>query len=362
MKNNNQYCVIMAGGAGKRFWPVSRTSMPKQFIPIYGTKTSYLRHTYDKFARIVPERNIIVVTTTEYAPIVRGILPELPRENLLTEPYIRDTAPCLTYATYKILSRNPEATMVVTPADHRIYDDNLFCETISRALDYVSDKDMLYTFGTKPTNPDTSFGYLQAEGNIRPGVPAKIKTFTEKPSYEIARIFYESGEFYWNTGVFVWRAETIRKELESLLPLLTSQFEGWQDKLNTPDEQDFINKAYGGCEKVSIAYGVMEKTSNAWLIPCEFRWRDIGEWETYYNSFDNKDKHGNAINSQFVLSEDNENCLFTSSDPNKMIAVEGLKDYMVIDTKDVLLICPRDAGKYKEFISKASLPEFDKFK
>lgn len=360
MNSEHQYCIILAGGAGKRFWPVSRECMPKQFVPILELGTSFLRHTFDRFSKIVPADHILVVTTKRYVRLVKNHLPELSDENLIVEPLIRDTAPSLTYATYKLMLRDPEATVVVTPSDHLLRDMRPFVYTLRHALDYASKHDELIVLGTVPTRPDTNFGYIQkSPGSPEDTPPFKVKTFTEKPDAELAKIFVESGEFLWNAGIFIWNVKTIKKEIEECLPLLASQFEGWQDVFGTSAEKKFIEKVYGSVERQSISYGILEKSRRARVYPVRFRWDDIGEWQTYYDMVEDKDPAGNVIKGGFVHPGDSKNCLMVTTSRDKMMAIQGLDSFMVIDTDDILLICPKDADTYKRFVATVGhkLPE-----
>lgn len=363
--NDNFYCVIMAGGAGTRFWPMSRAGRPKQFLDIDDTGKSFIRHTYDRFSRIVPKDNIIVVATDRLGALVREHLPELKEENLLLEPYGRDTAPCIAYATYTLLKRNPEATVVVTPADHIIRDERVFAEDLQAAMEYSSGKDVLMTLGMVPNRPDPNYGYIQVSGgrcNVEEQKVMKVKTFTEKPDVELAKVFISSGEFFWNSGIFVWRAESIKSEMEKCLPEVTRLFMGWENAIGSPVEDMFIEKAYSDCPKISIDYGVMEKTSKAWLYPARFGWADVGTWESLYNNVTKKDGDGNVFNSEYVLSGDNSGSLVISEKKDKLMAVSGLKDFVVIDTDDALLICPKSDKRVKDFISGLAMPGYEQFK
>ena len=363
--NTDFYCVIMAGGSGTRFWPMSRTLHPKQFLEVAGTGKSLIRHTYERFASIIPADNIIVVTTDRLGKLVRAHIPELKEENLLLEPYGRDTAPCIAYATYTLLKRNPAATMVVTPADHIIVGQDTFSEDILSAMEYSSGKDVLMTLGMTPTRPDPNYGYIQVSGgrcNMDARNVVKVKTFTEKPDVELAKVFIESGEFFWNSGIFVWSAETIRTEMERYLPEVTRLFAGWENAIGSPVEDMFIEKVYSDCIKISIDYGVMEKTAKAWLYPAHFKWADVGTWESLYNIVSKKDEAGNVFNSRHILSKDNAKSLIISEDRDKLMAVTGLKDFIVIDTHDALLICPKSDKRVKDFISELAMPGYEKFK
>lgn len=363
--NNDFYCVIMAGGSGTRFWPMSRAARPKQFLEVADTGKSLIRHTYERFAEIIPRENIIVVTTDRLGNLVREHIPELEEDNLLLEPYGRDTAPCIAYATYTLLKRNPQATMAVTPADHIIGGKEEFVADLTAALEYSSGKDVLMTLGVTPTRPDPNYGYIQISGGRRhkedTGV-VKVKTFTEKPDVDLAKVFIDSGEFLWNSGIFVWRADSIRTEMERYLPEVTRLFAGWENALGSQVEDMFIEKVYSDCIKISIDYGVMEKTAKAWLYPVHFKWADMGTWESLYNSIPRKDGYGNLFNSRNVLSKDNRNSLVISKDRNKLMAVSGLEDFVVIDTDDALLICPKSDKRVKDFISGLAMPGYENFK
>ena len=359
--NSHRYCLIMAGGAGKRFWPVSRRERPKQFVPVRELGgITLLRHTYDRFSKVVPPENVMVITTNRYAPFVRDILPELKSENLIVEPYIRDTAPCLTYATYKLLLHDPQATVVVTPSDHIIHNLRSFVYTLRHAMNYASSHDELIVLGTEPTRPDTNFGYIQkARGSASQKPPFKVKTFTEKPDAQLAKVFVDSGEFLWNAGVFIWNIKTIREEIETCMPLLASQFEGWRKVFGTPREKKFVEKVYGGCERQSIAYGILERSRRVCVYPAHYGWDDIGEWQTYYERMTDRDAKDNAHRCALAIPRDCQGNLLVTTGADKIIAVQGLDSFMVIDTEDVLLICPRDAETYKKFVSfvNDSLPE-----
>ncbi|MGI5846990.1 MAG: mannose-1-phosphate guanylyltransferase [Candidatus Cryptobacteroides sp.] len=362
---NNRYCVIMAGGSGNRFWPVSRESRPKQFLDIVGTDKSFLQITYERFSKFIPKENILVVTLSRYSHLVTEQIPDLPKNNLLLEPYSRNTGPCLVYATYRLLKRNPDAVMLATPADHLILDEDLFEKTLGHVLDHVEAHDVLMTLGITPTKPDISYGYIQISGGKASATadkPFKVKTFTEKPDQTLAEVFCKSGEFYWNSGIFAWKASVIREEMEKHIPEITSLFKGWEEALETPKEIPFLEKVYGDCPKISIDYGVMEKTDRAWLYPGHFGWTDIGSWRGLFKIFPDKDRNGNAVNAGWTLLRDNKDNLIYSRDRNKLIAVKGLRGYMVINTEDALLVCPRDQRSFKDILADLGMPEYEKFR
>ena len=354
----------MAGGSGTRFWPVSRSSKPKQFIDIADTGKTFLRQTYDRFLQVVPQENIIVVTAQRYADLVMEQIPELDRSNMLLEPYSRNTAPCIAYATYKLLQRNPDAHIVVTPADHAIDDEALFAQTITKAFEYIEENDVLMTLGVVPTRPDTNYGYVQAIGGkeaYKSDEPMQVKTFTEKPDKDMATLFISTGEFFWNAGIFLWKASTIKSEMEKYLPEVTGLFNVWEMALGSKIEGEFIARAFTDCPNISIDYGVMEKTERAWIYPVKFGWSDIGTWESLY-TLQKKDHNGNAIAVDKTLIEESKDTLVLSTDKGKLIAVKGLEGFMVIDTPDALVICPKDDRSFKDFISGIAMPEFEKYR
>lgn len=355
----------MAGGTGVRFWPVSRAAKPKQFLDVADTGKTFLRSTYERFRKVVPQDNILIVTGDRYRDIVMEQIPELDSKNLLLEPYSRNTAPCIAYATYTLLKRDPEARMVVTPSDHLIDNEDLFTHTIESAFNYIEEKDMLMTLGVVPTRPDTNYGYVQAYGGsdvYKNGDPMQVKTFTEKPDRELAKVFISTGEFFWNAGIFLWKAGTIRNEMEKYLPEVTGMFQGWENALGTAIESEFIIRAYTDMLNISIDYGVMEKTDRAWMYPVRFGWSDIGTWESLYNIIPDKDINGNAISAEKTLIENTSNVLVVTPEKKKLVAINGLEDFMVIDTEDALVICPKDDKKFKDFITGIAMPDYEKYR
>jgi mannose-1-phosphate guanylyltransferase len=251
------------------------------------------------------------------------------------------------------------------PADYIIDNEELFVESVRRAFDYIEQNDVLLTFGVVPTRPDTNYGYAQVCGGrdaLHSKEPVKVKTFTEKPDRELANIFLASGEFLWNAAILLWRADTFRQEMEKHMPQVTNYFKGWELALGTPVEHDFVTKAFSECMNISLAYGVMEKTDRAWISPVQFRWNDAGTWESLYNIIKKEDDYGNACNLDKTLIEDTKNTLVISPEKKKLVAIKGLEDYMVVDTDDVLIICPKDDKKFKEFISGIAMPDYEKYR
>lgn len=363
--NNNYYCIIMAGGTGLRFWPLARNGKPKQFLDLFGIGKTFLQSTFDRFAKFIPKENILVVTVAKYKKLVQDQLPQLNSENLLLEPYSRNTAPCIAYSTYSILKRNPNAVMVITPSDHLISDEDLFSKSVLDAMDYATKNEVLMTLGIVPDKPDTNYGYIQVqggEGAHSKDKPIKMKTFTEKPDATLAEVFFKSGEFFWNSGIYIWQAHTISEELEKYSPEITGLFKGWDVALGSTSEQVFLERAYTDCAKISIDYAVMEKTGRAWVYPARFKWSDIDTWESIYKNFPEKDGKGTAVRCYKKISDGNKGDLIISSGRKKLVAVSGLENYVVIDTDDVLLICPRDDKKIKEFTAGLGMPDFDEFR
>lgn len=365
MNRDNCYCVILAGGLGTRFWPLSKTAKPKQFLNVSDDGKTFIRTAYERFLKIVPQENILVVTGERYRDLVKEQIPELEDANLLLEPYARNTAPSVAYATYTLLKRNPEAMMVVSPSDHVIDDEDLFSETIIKAFDYIENNDVMMTFGVVPDRPDTNYGYIQIQGGrqaAEKGEPMPVKTFTEKPDRELAKVFISTGEFLWNVGIFMWKAKTIRREMETHLPAVTGLFKGWENTLGTRIESDFISRAYTDCLNISIGYGVMEKTDNAWIYPVKFGWHDIGTWESLYSYLPDKDIMGNVSSAGKTLLESSRGVMVVSEDKKKLVAIKGLEDFMIIDTDDVLVVCPKDDKKFKDFIANIAMPGFEKYR
>jgi len=342
--NTNFYCVIMAGGIGSRFWPISRNLHPKQFLDILGTGKTFLQETFNRFAKILPKENILIVTGSQHTDLVNEQLPGLDPSQIVAEPSRCNTAPCIAYATYKILDKNPNATIVVAPSDHLIINEAEFLNIIIKALEFAAANDSLVTLGIKPTRPETGYGYIQLNHSgkkVIMGEAYKVKTFTEKPTLELANVFIKSGEFFWNSGLFAWKAKTILAALKSLLPEVNSLFEQGVGKYNKPEESDFIKKVYNECRSVSIDYGVMEKADNVYAFPGDFGWSDLGTWESLYLQWE-KDALGNMIDARQAILDKVSNSSIAISKKEKLVVIEGLDNYLIADTDDVLLICPRN--------------------
>lgn len=325
----------MAGGIGSRFWPQSRTAFPKQFLDILNTGRTLIQMTYDRFSSFCAPENILVVTNEEYVSIVKEQLPELSLAQILSEPTRRNTAPCVAYASYKIRQKNPKANILIAPSDHLVLKPEAFKDVAEKAFDFVAQNMDLVTLGIKPTRPDTGYGYIQfvEDDNL---FCKKVKTFTEKPTLEIAKTFIKSGDFLWNAGIFVWNVQAICAAFKKYLPEISEVFENGKQNFYTPSEQDFIEAAYAQCTNISIDYGVLEKADNVRVIPADFGWSDVGTWASLYDVFE-KDYLGNAVHGKRVKIYGASNNMILAP-KNKLVVVEGLEDFCVIDTADVLMI------------------------
>ena len=346
--NPNNYCVIMAGGIGSRFWPQSKVSYPKQFIDFFGMGKSLLQQTFDRFSRIVPAENIIVSTHADYTDFVRSQLPELPQEQILREPAHRGTAPSMAFAAYHIRALNPNANIVMAPADQLILDEKKFTEDMLQALDYVSVNDVLVTVGIKPTHPETRYGYIQVGGEAVSGF-AKIKTFTEKPEYDFARIFVESGEFFWNTGLFIWNVNIIITTMKQMLPEMNQRLAMiFNQELSRDNRRSALYECYKAFPNISVDYAVIERASNVYMQIGSFGWADIGRWDDVYR-YSSKDADGNVTQGGKVELYNCHNNLISAAD-KKLVILQDLEGYLINDTKDVLVICKKDEDDdFKKF-------------
>lgn len=346
--NKNNYCVIMAGGIGSRFWPQSRVKYPKQFIDFFGMGKSLLRQTYERFATIVPPENIIVSTHLDYSNLVAEQLPELACEQILREPAYRGTAPSMAFAAYHIRTLNPEANIVMAPSDQLILDEARFVDDIRRALDYVSHHDRLITVGIRPTHPETRYGYIQAS-NESDSEFTKIKTFTEKPELDFARVFVESGEFFWNTGLFIWNVNTIIHTMEEMLPDMNASFERiFAEEPNRDKRRTALYDCYESFPNISVDYAVIERASNVYMQIGTFGWADVGRWDDVYR-YSSKDTEGNVVQSGKAELYNCHNNLISAPE-KKLVILQDLEGYLVNDTENVLVICKKDEDDdFKKF-------------
>lgn len=347
--HNRPYILIMAGGIGARFWPYSRRKRPKQFLDILGTGRTLLQMTYDRFTDIAENDQFLVITYKKYLPLVKEQLPELKDHQILTEPMRKNTAPCIAYATYKIHALDPEATIIVTPADQLILQEKKFNRTLKKAVD-AADDGKLITLGIKPNRPETGYGYIQYIEKPNTHV-YRVKTFIEKPNSKLAKTFLDSGDFVWNSGMFVWKTKSLIRAFEKHMPDLAEVFEEGKDIYGTDGEPGFMVTAYAQLKNISIDYGVMEKSSQVYVILGNFGWSDLGSWHSLYD-LKEKDENNNVVESNAILYDTKNS--FIKVDKNKLVVIQGLDNYIVNETDNVLLICKLDAEKkFREFVSNA---------
>jgi mannose-1-phosphate guanylyltransferase len=348
----------MAGGIGARFWPFSRNHKPKQFLDFFGTGKSLLQLTYDRFRRIVPAENILIVSNHLYKDLILEQLPELNENQVLLEPMRRNTAPCIAYAVNRIKAVADNANIIVAPSDHLILKEDDFIATIRKGIDFVEKNKSLLTLGMKPTRPETGYGYIQiseGEGDLR-----KVKTFTEKPDLELAKVFVDSGEFYWNSGIFLWNLQAIDEAFECYLPDLASKFSAGKDRFNTAAEKDFIDEIFPSCQNISIDYGILEKAPNVFVLCAEFGWSDLGTWGSLYELSDKDDRQNVTLkcDAQYYDSRDN----IVVLPKGKLAVLEGLDNYIVAEEDDVLLICRKtEEQKIRQIVNDITIKFKGKF-
>ncbi len=349
---NTNYCVIMAGGIGSRFWPYSKNNKPKQFLDFLGTGRSLLQMTFDRLRHVVPAEHILIVSNRIYRDLILEQLPEILPEQVLLEPMRRNTAPCIAYAVSRIKSKEENANIIVAPSDHLILKEQEFISYLKKGLGFVDQNDVLLTLGIKPSRPETGYGYIQVgEGD---GELHKVKTFTEKPNSDLAKVFYESGEFFWNSGIFLWNLKAIDRAFSSLLPDMASCFEGGKGKFGTADEESFINEIYPSCENISIDYGILEKADNVHVLCADFGWSDLGTWGSLYDLSDKGDD-GNVTMKGNVEYYDSRNNIVAVPD-GKIAIVEGMEDYIVAWNDDALMICRKsEEQKIRQIVNDVSV-------
>ena len=360
---SHNYGVIMAGGIGSRFWPMSRTAHPKQFLDILGTGRTLLQQTYDRLVRIVPASNIYVVTNESYESLVKEQLPALKKENILCEPSRKNTAPCIAYASYKIHRIDPQANIVVAPSDHLIIKEDTFVKAIKSCFSKTKSEDCLLTIGIRPTRPDSGYGYIQfrepdkAEKDKR---IKKVKTFTEKPDLEMAKFFLQSGDFLWNSGIFVFSSASIIRAFEKYLPEMHAIFAGGNKLYGSGKEKNFLIDAYSKCKNISIDYAIMEKADNVFVRSSIIGWSDLGTWGSLYAHI-KKDEAGNAIVGKNVMMYQSQNCIVNVS-KDKLVVIEGLEDYIVVESDNIILICKKqDEQQIRNFVNDVKVSKGDKF-
>ena len=341
--NQHQYIIIMAGGIGTRFWPMSRTAFPKQFHDILGRGKTLIQETFDRFHAFVPAENIYIVTNQRYKSLVQQQLPKISDDQILLEPVGRNTAPCIAYACYKISQKDPDATFVVAPSDHLIALEDKFRERIQLGLQACAEQPIIMTLGIKPTRPDTGYGYIQYLDNSDGKGYYMVKTFTEKPNEEVAQSFLDSGDFVWNAGIFLFSWPTIQQAFESHLPDMAEQFSTISETYYTPQEQAAIDDTYGTCRNISIDYGIMEKAENVYVIPADVGWSDLGTWGSVHQNSE-QDYWKNAVHGDAIVYESSDNMVKTTRE-GKLIVLKGLEGFIVVDTDDVACPIPTVLGE-----------------
>ena len=344
----------MAGGIGSRFWPLSKTKKPKQFLDILGTGRTLLQQTYDRFIKLMPPEQIFVVSNLEYQELIMEQLPALPEENILLEPLRRNTAPCIDYANFRIQQKNTEARVVVAPSDHMIIREEEFLRAVKQGLDFVASNEALLTMGIVPSRPETGYGYIQSIGKEVKGYEGtglrKVKTFTEKPNLELAQVFLSSGDFYWNSGIFFWSLNTIMKSFEVHLPEIHNLFQEGVQIYGTDKEKDFIKQTYGNCRNISIDYGVMEKADNVYVLISEFGWSDLGTWGSIYEQLLKNDQQNSVTGKHVFMYESSGNIVNVQDD--MLVVLQGLEDYIVVQNENIILVCKReDEQKIKQYVN-----------
>ncbi len=358
--NKNYYVAIMAGGIGSRFWPKSRTAYPKQFLDILNTGKTLIQSTYKRFTAFIPKENIYVVTSNEYASIVKDQLPELDEENILCEPSRKNTAPCVAYISFKLAAKDPNACLIVSPSDHIVLEEQAFQEVALKALGFAEHMKAFVTLGIQPTYPNTGYGYIQHEALSVADNIYKVKTFTEKPTLEIAKSFLESGDFLWNAGIFTWKVQNVLEAFEQFVPEMFEVFAAEKELFNSEQEKEAIERIYPLCTNISIDYAIMEKAPNVYVIPSSFGWSDLGTWNSAYENLE-KDYLGNAVAGSHVVVIDAVKCIVSVPD-QKLLVLQGLEDFIVVDTDDVLLICKKEKEQeIKEYIAEVKRNMGDRY-
>lgn len=353
MTSSNNYCVIMGGGIGSRFWPFSRKSLPKQFLDFFGTGRSLLQQTFDRFDKIIPTENIFIVTNELYFSLIKEQLPELSDEQILLEPTRRNTAPCIAWASYHIKALNPNANIVVAPSDHLILKESEFLNAVNNGLEFASHSNNLLTLGIKPNRPETGYGYIQID-DYHEGDFFKVKTFTEKPELELAKVFVESGEFYWNSGLFIWNVNCILKAFGQHLPEVIAKLDTKDDIYGTDKEKEFIAEQFPACPNVSIDFGVMEKADNVFVLMGDFGWSDLGTWGSLYDLADKDENNNVSIKCDTLMYDCKDNIVVLPK--GKLAVLQNMEGYLVAESDNVLLICKKDEeNAIRKFVNDAQI-------
>jgi mannose-1-phosphate guanylyltransferase len=336
--NKNYYAILMAGGVGSRFWPVSTTDFPKQFHDMLGSGETLIQKTFSRLSKLIPAENILILTNERYNDLVLEQLPMVKPEQVLLEPAMRNTAPCILYASLKIQKQNPDAVMVVAPSDHWIEDETAFAANLQACFDFCQKENALMTLGIQPTFPNTGFGYIEFDKTDGNSIK-KVNQFREKPDYETAKSFLEQGNFLWNGGIFIWSVKSVTEAFSTFQPQMNALFQQGIESYNTENEKQFINDNYALAENISIDYAVMEKATNVYVLPATFDWNDLGTWGQLHEKIDKDENNNGVINAKVILENASNNIV--RSDANKIIVIDGLHDYIIVDKEGVLMIYPK---------------------
>lgn len=351
MMENHNHLVIMAGGIGSRFWPMSTEEKPKQFIDVLGVGRSLLQLTYDRFKGVCPPENVWVVTNASYVDTVAEQLPEIPKGNILSEPCRRNTAPCIAYVSWRIKVQDPNANIVVSPSDHVVMNTNEFARVISSALQFAGETDAIITLGMKPTRPETGYGYIQADlaqQSMRNKEIYRVDSFREKPDLDTAKEYIKHDNYFWNAGIFVWNVQTIVNAFRLYKPVIANTFEGMIGVLGTDKEQAVVDSEYPNCENISVDYAILENAEEIFVFPADFGWSDLGTWGSL-QTLSQKDENGNALISSNVKMFESKNCV-VNVEGAKQVAIQGLDGYIVAERDGKLLICQlSEEQRIKEF-------------
>lgn len=331
----NNHLIIMAGGVGSRFWPMSTAQLPKQFIDVLGVGRSLIQMTYDRFKDIIPIENLWVVTSKDYKEVVIKQLEGIKEDNILLEPCMRNTAPCIAYVTWKIAKKYPNANLVFSPADHIVLDTIKFAEVINNGLTFSANSNNILTLGMHPTRPETGYGYILSNGDE--SLIQKVEAFKEKPNLEIAKEYIQDKRYFWNAGIFIWNSNTVKNSFRKLVPDIATQFDKLEDSFYTEDEQDRIDIEFPNCKNISIDYAIMEKSDNVYVYPASFGWSDLGTWGSLYTHLE-KDFNSNAIVGDNINLVDSKYCIVHLPESKKAV-IQGLDNYIIAEKDNTLLIC-----------------------
>ena len=361
-QNKNEVRIfIMAGGVGSRFWPKSRNNYPKQFIDILGTGKSLLQQTFERFSSYVEARNIFIITNDDYQNLVAQQLTELPVENIICEPSRNNTAPCIAYAAFKLNKENPDAVMVIVPSDHLILKEEAYIDIIGNAVNFAKDKEVLVTLGIQPTRPDTGYGYIQFEEEMNEYGIHKVISFKEKPGIEKAKEYLESGHYLWNAGMFIWKTSVIVNSFQTYAPEIYNLFSKGTPFYNVKEEKAFIKENYPLSPNISIDFAIIEKAKNVFTIPADIGWSDLGTWNSLHTIYEEKDENNNVVIGKHIHLTDSAGCLINAPD-DKLVVIDGLKDYIIVDNSNVLLIYPKSKEQQiKEVTKNISTNGFNEF-